>query len=250
MAHIGRHTRSGRGRRSSAVHLGGAWKVAYADLVTALMALFLVMWLVTQNGSIKAAVAGYFREPGIFDYEKSKGLVAGGPIAPNAEPSAGSNLSAEAQAASFERAAKEIRDVLSDAPRFGGLRDQIELKVTADGLRIELVDSARAGFFDTGSAVLNSEAERLVTIIARELSTKTSSVIVEGHTDSRPYAGARGYNNWELSTDRANAARRVMEQAGLDARQLRGVRGYADTVLRVPGDRLDPRNRRISIVVR
>jgi len=135
-------------------------------------------------------------------------------------------------------------------PDIATLRDQIEFTITAEGLRIELVERAGSSFFDSGSAVLRGESVRILMIIAVELGKLANDVVVEGHTDRRPYAKGNRYGNWELSADRANAARREMEGAGLTAGQLRTVRGFADTELHLTADPLDPRNRRVSIVVR
>src|SRR5690606_29319508 len=136
-------------------------------------------------------------------------------------------------------------------PGFAQLRNQVEFAVTTEGLRIELVDHNGSSFLDSGSSVLRGESERILSIIGREISAFQNDVVIEGHTDSRPYAGnSQMYTNWELSTDRANAARRVMLAAGLRPDQISAVRGFADTDLRVPDDPFDPRNRRVSIVVR
>ncbi|OGA50705.1 MAG: hypothetical protein A3G25_11425 [Betaproteobacteria bacterium RIFCSPLOWO2_12_FULL_63_13] len=245
-----------RRRQGHGGHHGGAWKVAYADFVTAMMAFFLVMWLVGQSQQVKANVAGYFRDPGVFEHERSKGILAGGapgmeaggtprPVAPPDDPAA---LARERQA--LTDAAERIRESLSRVPDIATLRDQIEFTITAEGLRIELVERAGSSFFDSGSAVLRGESVRILMIIAVELGKLANDVVVEGHTDRRPYAKGNRYGNWELSADRANAARREMEGAGLTAGQLRTVRGFADTELHLTADPLDPRNRRVSIVVR
>lgn len=232
-------------------HHGGAWKVAYADFVTALMAFFLVMWLVGQSAAVKAAVAGYFRNPGLFDYEKSDSMVPGGQKGilpePMADPTkAGATLD---DAEKLEEAANRIRQVLGSVPEFEHLKDQIEIKVTSEGLRIDLLESSASGFFDSGSATLNGPGTQILTAIAHELSRVSNGIVFEGHTDSRPYQSATGYTNWELSSDRANAARRMMERNGLRSEQVRGVRGWADTQLRAPNEPFDAKNRRVSIIV-
>jgi len=236
-------------------HHGGAWKVAYADFVTAMMAFFLVMWLVTQSKDVRSSVAGYFRDPGVFDYQKSKGMLPGG--TPGAEPGHAPRPVAGRDAASLQQeqqllaaAADHIRQQLLKVRDFATLRDQIEFSVTSEGLRIELVERSGSSFFDSGSAVLRGESQRILTVIAHELGKLSNDVVIEGHTDSRQYSSALEYGNWELSADRANAARRVMEREGLRAGQLRTVRGFADTQLHLADDPLDPRNRRVSIVVR
>jgi chemotaxis protein MotB len=235
-------------------HHGGAWKVAYADFVTAMMAFFLVMWLVGQSKPVKAAVAGYFRDPGIFDQAKSDGPIAGGDLrldpaaAPPRDAAEGNGL-ADGERAALEETAKRIKQRLAESPDLRSLGKQIEIQITRDGLRIELVDAERQTFFASGSAALAAGTEKVLELIARELGELKNSIVIEGHTDSRPYAATDLYSNWELSADRANAARRVMERSGLHVGQIRGVRGYADRQLRVAETPLDPRNRRVSVIV-
>jgi chemotaxis protein MotB len=238
-------------------HHGGAWKVAYADFVTAMMAFFLVMWLVSQSQEVKESVAGYFREPGVFEFERSNGMLAGGTpgmepgrspdaMTPKPDPAA---LQREKQA--LMAAAEQIRKKLMNAPGIATLRDQIEMTLTSEGLRVELVERAGSSFFDSGSSVLRGESTQILGIIARELKELPNDIVLEGHTDSRPYAnGEHGYGNWELSSDRANAARRAVQTAGIVAEQIKTVRGFADRQLHVQDQPLDPRNRRVSIVVR
>ena len=232
-------------------HHGGAWKVAYADFVTAMMAFFLVMWLVGQSPSVKAAVAGYFRDPGVFDTTKGGGVLPGGAeglketgVTPTVVPD---NVKQAREV--LERAAEHLREALQKVPALKALEDRIEITVTAEGLRIELLENEKNSFFAVGSAQLLPETVELLSVIAKELSPLGNKVAVEGHTDSRAYTARNGYSNWELSADRANAARRTMESEGLRAGQIDAVRGFADTRPRYPDDSLDPRNRRISIVV-
>ena len=234
-------------------HHGGAWKVAYADFVTAMMAFFLVMWLVGQSPQVRAAVAGYFRNPGLFEFEKSNSMVPGGQKGILPDPRAGAprdpaTASLE-DAARLEDAAARIKKALGGVPEFADLKDQIEISLTNEGLRIELLETALVGFFDTGSAQINASGEHILVAIARELSKVPNGVVFEGHTDSRPYQSTVGYTNWELSADRANAARRMMERHGLTRERVRGVRGCADTQLRTPQDPYDARNRRVTIIV-
>jgi chemotaxis protein MotB len=235
-------------------HHGGAWKVAYADFVTAMMAFFLVMWLVSSSPDVKKSVAGYFRDPGVFDFEKSRGMMQGGDagmdegrapeVTSHPDPAA---LTVERQR--LEEAAEHIREGLQ-APELQDLRDQIEFSVTEEGLRIELLEKDGSSFFDSGSAALRGESVRILSVIGRELGTMTNDIVVEGHTDARPFGAGNQYSNWELSADRANAARRVMEAVGLNPGQVQGVRGFAATHLRLADAPMDPRNRRVSIVVR
>lgn len=244
-------------RRKKVVHShhGGAWKVAYADFVTAMMAFFLVMWLASQDSRIRDAVAGYFQEPGLLPHQTSNSIIASGN---GGIDSAGMpvlnrkfNGQLEAEQSALIRAAGQIHQRLSTLPGFAQLRNQVEFSVTTEGLRIELVDHNGSSFFDSGSSVLLGESEKILSIISAEVSGLVNDVVIEGHTDSRPYnATGERYTNWELSSDRANAARRVMLNNGLRGDQISAVRGFADTELRVPDNSLDARNRRVTIVVR
>jgi chemotaxis protein MotB len=240
-------------KKAHAAHHGGAWKVAYADFVTAMMAFFLVMWLTTQSQEVKASIAGYFRDPGVFDYQKSQGILPGG--SPGVEPGQApapvpTPESLEQERTALADTAGRIRQELIGVKQFATLRDQIEITVAADGLRIELVERSGSSFFDSGSAALRGESEQILAVIAHEVGALANDIVVEGHTDSAPFTNGALYGNWELSADRSNAARRVMERAGLRPKQVRGVRGFADSQLHLPGSPLDPRNRRVSIVVR
>lgn len=143
-----------------------------------------------------------------------------------------------------------VKEHLIKLPEFARLRNQIEFFVTSEGLRIELIDRLQSSFFDNGSSVLRGESVKILNVMAQEIGKLANDVVVEGHTDSRQYPDHERYGNWELSADRANAARRVMQVSGLRAGQLHAVRGFADTDRRIKDDPLDPRNRRVSIVVR
>jgi chemotaxis protein MotB len=227
-------------------HHGGAWKVAYADFVTAMMAFFLVMWIVAQSAATRAAVAAYFRDPGVFDTTKQVGLLKG-----DASGIANVDTAVDVKTARavLEQAAADIKQALEKMPEFDKLRDQVEIHLTPEGLRIELLESEKDGFFMVGSSVLKPSGTLLLGVIARELGKLPNHVAVEGHTDSRPYQSRDLFSNWELSSERANAARREMQAHGLMPGQVDAVRGYADTRLRTPESPLDPRNRRISILV-
>ncbi len=236
-------------------HHGGAWKVAYADFVTAMMAFFLVMWLAAQDSRVRDAVAGYFQEPGLLPYQTSNSIIAmgTGAVDPGGTPTVNRRFNGQLEAEREEliRAASAIHAGLSNLPGFAELRNQIEYAVTTEGLRIELIDHNGSSFFDSGSSELRGESQKILAIIAQEVSAYVNDVVIEGHTDSRPFAGSgTRYTNWELSSDRANAARRVMLSGGLRPGQISAVRGFADTDLRVPDDSTDPRNRRVTIVVR
>jgi chemotaxis protein MotB len=230
-------------------HHSGSWKVAFADFMTAMMAFFMVMWLIAMKQDVKAQIAAYFRDPGAFETTKGS-LVGGGPGTLSGTPTPSTTaLMEKSSRDALEATARKIRDELARDPAFKKLSKQIEVQLTKEGLRIELIDSAESMFFDSGSAYVKEGTSHILGLIARELSTLDRAIILEGHTDARPYAGTNGYSNWELSADRANAARRLMEAAGLKPEQVRAVRGFADRHLRVATDRMDARNRRVSIVV-
>jgi chemotaxis protein MotB len=233
-------------------HHGGAWKVAYADFVTAMMAFFLVMWIVGQSKAVRQSVAQYFRDPGAFS-EGGRGLLPGAVSGATGggQPQASSQHAApdvELAKKALEAAAQRLREVIE--LKFGALKDRVEIRVTDEGLLIELREAPNDGFFATGSAVPKQETIDILAAIAGELGKLQNKVAIEGHTDRRAYARPDGYSNWDLSTDRANAARRVLTQRGLQPDQVEAVRGYADTRLRTPDDPYDAGNRRISIVVR
>jgi chemotaxis protein MotB len=229
-------------------HHGGAWKVAYADFVTAMMAFFLVMWLVNQSPAVKNSVQAYFQDPGVFEYDHGRSpIAAGAGIVGNGGGGQGSDVAAAT--AALERAAERIKEQIKSIPGFKNLESQIEVKVTAEGLRIELQEGGQSTFFDSGSSHVKSETREVLAVIGRELASLPQGIAVEGHTDAAPFGRDRSYTNWELSADRANAARRIMEEAGMPAGHVKAIRGFADTILRTPDAPFDPRNRRVSIVV-
>jgi chemotaxis protein MotB len=231
-------------------HHGGAWKVAYADFVTAMMAFFLVMWIVGQSKAVKAGVAGYFRNPSVLTGDGATGVLPGhksGLEAQGPTPEEGGNV--DPDLARLKQAAEKIREALDKLPDFKEMAGQIQITATPEGLRIELIESGSSTFFDSASAVLKPATERILGVIAREVGQLGRPIVVEGHTDSRVFANSDRYTNWELSADRANAARRQMERAGLPSGLVRAVRGFADTQLANPKNSLDPSNRRVSILV-
>jgi len=143
----------------------------------------------------------------------------------------------------------ELQKSIRKVTDFEKMKDQIEMTVTAEGLRIELLESEKGTFFESGSTQPTPEGKELLLALATELGKLPNRVSIEGHTDSRPYAGDGSYTNWELSADRANAARRLMQQNGVRADQVLQVRGYADQKLRKPDNPKDASNRRISVIV-
>jgi chemotaxis protein MotB len=217
-------------------HHGGAWKVAYADFVTAMMALFIVLWLLNSSKQIQEAVGGYFKDPS--GTSKMVGTDMRG---------SGDNftISKDNMAVLKEELQKRIRK-MND---FEKLKDQIEITVTDEGLRIELMESEKNTFFDSGSPMPNDSGKELLLLLAQQMGKLPNRLTIEGHTDSKPYSGNNDYGNWELSADRANAARRLMQQQGVRPDQVSEVRGYADQLLRNKENPEDPSNRRISVIV-
>lgn len=235
-------------------HHGGAWKVAYADFVTAMMALFIVLWIVGQSKDVKEYVANYFRDPGAFNQTGPGGVMKGSSILPSPVPmpssgEEGAAATREAQTKAFEKMAKGLRETLAGSPEFAQLKDQVDIRTTDVGLLIELIEQSNSTFFDLGAATLQPKTRELLTVMAERLAALPNKIVVEGHTDSRPYQAGAGYSNWELSVDRANAARRFMQEHGLRDQQISEVRGYADTRLHNPNDPTDVANRRISIIL-
>ncbi|HUM04039.1 MAG TPA: flagellar motor protein MotB [Terriglobales bacterium] len=217
-------------------HHGGAWKVAYADFVTAMMALFIVLWLMNSSKQVQEAVGGYFRDP------TGKSKKAG-------TDQAGSGENFAVTKDNMPRLKEQLQKAMKQLSNFDKLKNQIEMTVTAEGLRIELMESANGTFFESGRSKPSDNGVELMTMLAQELGSMPNKISIEGHTDAKPYAGDGGYSNWELSSDRANAARRLMQSKGLGSNQVSQVRGYADQRLRTPSNPLDPTNRRISLIV-
>jgi len=216
-------------------HHGGAWKVAYADFVTAMMALFIVLWLLSSSDDVKKAVAGYFRDP------KGHGKQLGSAMGGSGESLTLSKTNMSALKDKLEQAMKQ-------SPQFEKLKDYVQMTVTGEGLRIELLETEKGMFFATGQPEPTATGRELLINLAGELGKMKNSILVEGHTDSKQYQGAQ-YSNWELSADRANSARKIMQENGMRADQVTQVRGFADQQLRIPEKPEDPSNRRVSIIV-
>lgn len=228
-------------------HHGGAWKVAYADFVTAMMALFIVLWIMSQGQAIREAVASYFKDPGAFSSTRKGGILPGEPLL---FPDSKSILPTEENddVGKLKKEGERIGQLIASLPEFEMLKDKVEINVDRDGMRIELIENKEGIFFDIGSAKVKKETENLLKLIARELGKLENKIVIEGHTDSRPYV-TPGYSNWELSVDRANAARKILEENGLKKNQILMVKGLADRMLKNPEKPYDFSNRRVAIVV-
>lgn len=230
-------------KRGHGGHHGGAWKVAYADFVTAMMALFIVLWIVGQSEAVKQAVSAYFKDPGVFESGRGGSVLQG---STGSAPNPTTDVSSEIEKLKAE--AKKLETEIRSNPEFEKFIDKIEITVTREGLRIELLENSTGLFFDVGSAKLKPETVKLLRLVAIEVGHLKNKVMIEGYTDARPYVNP-DYTNWELSADRANAARRILEQNGVGKGQIVQVRGFADRNLKHPEKPLDFGNRRVSILV-
>jgi chemotaxis protein MotB len=218
-------------------HHGGAWKVAYADFVTAMMAFFMVLWLMNSSEQIKEAVGAYFRDP------TGRGKMSGSSVA-------GSGAGISVSKSDMGQLKDKLQGAMSRMPEFQKLKDQVAMSVTGEGLRVEMLETERGMFFESGSPKPSAMGEELLILLARELSQLPNQLLIEGHTDAKPYVSNTQYSNWELSTERANSARRLMESNGLKLGQVDEVRGYADRHLRMANDPTNPGNRRVSVIVK
>lgn len=215
---------------------GGAWKVAYADFVTAMMALFIVLWLLSASEKVQKAVGGYFQDP------TGQGRQTGTTTSGIAE-----TLSLNQN--QLSQIKEKMQEAMRQIPSFKDMQNQVKMTITAEGLRIDLLETKSGLFFATGNPTPTSAGGELLKVLAAELAKLPNKIVIEGHTDSTPY-GRPDYSNWELSADRANAARRILAESGLDSSRISQVRGFADQRLLLKNDPTNPSNRRISIIVR
>jgi chemotaxis protein MotB len=217
-------------------HHGGAWKVAYADFVTAMMSLFIVLWLISSNDAVKKSVAAYFQDP------KGSARMQGSAFQ-------GTGHSVPLNKGDLGSLKERLQEAARRLPHFAQLSKQIEISASVDGLRIELIEEPGGTFFESGSATPTPALNAFLTLISHELAKVPNRISIEGHTDSRPYSDDSTYTNWELSADRANAARRIMQANGMAAGQIAQIRGFADQMPRRPEHPEDPANRRITVIV-
>jgi len=218
-------------------HHGGAWKVAYADFVTAMMALFIVLWLMNSSEQVRKAISAYFHDP------SGSGKQAGSAAAGTGEAISLNNDNMT-----------DLKDMLEQAikksPELAPLKDYVQMSVTGEGLRVELLESEKGMFFQSGSAIPSALGEEMIIRLAQELAKLPNDLMIEGHTDAKPIKGRADYTNWELSTDRAHAARRLIETHGVKPEQIVQIRGFADHNLRDRAHPEEASNRRISVIVR
>ncbi|MBI5327219.1 MAG: OmpA family protein [Deltaproteobacteria bacterium] len=228
-------------------HHGGAWKVAYADFVTAMMALFLVLWLIAvMSTASKKALAEYFRSFTIFQGREAGGatgisIMQGTPIKLEKDPGS-LKLVKDIQDKLMEAINKIIEQKLSE------FKEQILVFTTNDGVRIELTEKIGTPIFELGKDVLSPKGEEALIALTEAFKNMPNNIAIEGHTDSRQYPG-ENYTNWELAADRANAARRAIIKYGLDSKRITKVTSFADVMPINPNDVYDAINRRISILI-
>jgi chemotaxis protein MotB len=292
-------------KKSGGGHHGGAWKVAYADFVTAMMAFFLLLWLLNAvTEEQKKGIAQYFRPTIAPQSSQSQEAILNGTPAvmsevsgasaaeasvdvddsaddadsnptsaanpnpsPDDQPASGSGVTpavngakpvdinqaqevvAKAEAKQFDEVKQKIEEQIKQDPGLADLKNNIDIRQTPEGLMIELLDKEKISMFPSGSAEMNDRSRQLLQLVARVISPLPNKLSISGHTDATPYQGKVDYSNWELSTDRANAARRALETFGVNENRMENVAGKADTDPKVKEDPRSPENRRISIVL-
>ena len=245
---------------------GGAWKVAYADFVTAMMALFIVLWLLNSSEQTKAAVAAYFNAPSIFPGEGRGFLSSEGAIQlqerlqeiearKESEQSQAPEIGISQEKMEIDKqflldSAQELEQLIKGSPELEEFQGQVSMELTSEGLRIQIHDEEFRPLFDVGSDRLSDKSKKLLDAVASVLAKLPNPMVVEGHTDSRPFQGGNHTTNWELSAERANAARRILEVNGVDPTRISRVVGFADRKPLDPEKPFSDRNRRISFIVR
>jgi chemotaxis protein MotB len=265
---------------NAAGHHGGAWKVAYADFVTAMMAFFMVMWLVASvSKEQRAALFEYFNNPSMEEGHSVKSApgqagpggastspidLGGGLDAPKSNPTDANGLgtpvnkvteeearklAAEAEKKQLESLMEDLREAIDKSQALQPFKDQLLLDISPEGLRIQIVDKQNRPMFSLGGVALKDYTTQILHEVARYLNTVPNRISLSGHTDDKAYTGARGYSNWELSADRANAARRALLEGGLEPAKIARVVGLASSVLFDRENPYNPINRRISIIV-
>ena len=212
-----------RKKAVTAGHHGGAWKVAYADFVTAMMALFIVLWLMSADEKVKEAVSAFFNNP------TGNGTQIG-------TDAAGAGHAITLPKDDMAKLREKMEQALKTMPNFKDMKEHVEMTITVDGLRIELLETEAGMFFESGRPLPSPSGAELLTRLAEELGKLPNHLLLEGHTDAKPFTTKDGYySNWELSTDRANAARRLMEQHGVRHEQVAQVRGFAERAVASSG---------------
>jgi chemotaxis protein MotB len=282
-------------KKSGGGHHGGAWKVAYADFVTAMMAFFLLLWLLNAvTEEQKRGIAQYFKPTIAPQNQQSQDAVLNGqpavmmavdgasaaqatvdiedsqedaedapkPSQTEAVPAEdqqkaekpvdvqeAQQVVAKAEQKQFEDVKQKIEQQIQQDPGLADLKNNIDIQQTPEGLLIQLLDKEKVSMFPSGSAAMNDRSRQLLSLVAHVVAPLDNKLSIAGHTDATPYQGRADYSNWELSTDRANAARRALVTNGVDEKRIENVSGRADTDPKVKDNPLSPENRRISIVL-
>ena len=269
-------------------HHGGAWKVAYADFVTAMMAFFLLMWLLNATDEeTKRGISNYFSPVGTLNSGEGSGGMFGGislssegamrdtASTPAAGPSFGQseqkksegegdqkkisleesdpNVFKQMQAAQEEKllqaVEQELRESLSAIPELANLGENLIIDLTDEGLRIQIVDQNKVSMFPTGSDVMYEHTYKILKSVTKVINKLDNTIAIYGHTDGRPFKNSFNYGNWELSSDRAHATRRALIDVGVDERRIQKVSGRSSHDPLIKKDPMAPQNRRISIVL-
>jgi chemotaxis protein MotB len=269
-------------KKVSGGHHGGAWKVAYADFVTAMMALFIVLWILSASESTQDQIQAYFDDPGAFSFVTGKRT---DPVATGMKPQAGSKIGEQigdgggniedndvesdyenikavinqsirdsiSAAEDLKQSAEELEDfidgLISSSNGLSDFSESVKFTFTEKGLKIELIENNEDLFFEVGSSKINDNGKKIINLLAKEIGKLPNSVEIQGHTDSRKYSGS-GYSNWDLSTDRANSTRKYMEANGLWNGQISIVSGYADKELLNEENPFSQENRRVTIYLK
>ncbi len=254
---------------------GGAWKVAFADFVTAMMAFFLLLWLLgSTTKEQKGAISKYFTDPGgnmigegganasLVDLGEPKlptasdtpEVIAPGALADTEQVGPDEELAAqkkleEEEKAQLEALKQEMMEMIDSNMAFTDYKDQVLIDITPEGLRIQIVDKDKRPMFDSGSAQMQYYSIAILQNLAKLIATVPNRISITGHTDATLFYDQPDYSNWELSADRANAARRALVKGGVPPTQIARVEGFSDSVLFNEADANDPINRRIAIIV-
>lgn len=251
-------------KKVSGGHHGGAWKVAFADFATAMMAFFLVLWLTAGTSpEVRKAVEGYFKDPvGFTEGGSSVPIDLGGSpsmeLANTADVDSDrmqvdektiSEMADNVELRQMEQILADVKKQIEQSETLQAFRDQLLLDITEEGLRIQIVDRSNRPMFDSGSAQLKYYSEDILFELAKPLSKVPNKISITGHTDSTPFVGKDGYSNWELSADRANTARRALVAGAVGEKQVARVVGLADSALFDQELPTAPVNRRIAIIV-
>ena len=238
-------------KKGGHAHHGGAWKLAYADFVTAMMAFFLLMWLLaSSDGKTRKGIAEYFQDPYKATMADKGQVISIDEMEPTEMDPQAEKTQELKDLRELEDLKKSIQELINKNPELSDYKDQVKLEITQEGLRIQIIDNKNRPMFKLASSETEPEIREILKALAPDINKVPHKITINGHTDGRPYpANRKGYSNWELSSDRANAARHELNAGGLEENKILRVTGLADSVAYNPKDFMDPMNRRISIIV-